>query len=250
MAKDRSNSDRLYVEGIQSFVKGCDQFFARPFLGYEGISQFNESPSIYTRLSCFLPWVAEQYGLYHPESQERECRESRGSREVSEECRTNPEGHTHFARGIFGEERCIFPFYYKGQLYNECIVSPTSDFVFQVVCPVRNSTSKMKGINNYGDGELLPGFCLKDQEVILEASDNCERIQVFPQCKNNCPGGQSEPLFPPKMTFLPSGRGFGIVGGGSLVATAAAISAVSVLSSLPLPSLAGIGKITQDSAFF
>ena len=203
MAEDKTKPGRLYVEGFQSFVKGCDslKFYARSSSSssYEGLSQINESPSIYTRLSCFLPWVAEQYDMSYPveESQQPHCLQSTSSKEVSKECRTNPE--SDFFQGVssiivYGksEEKCIFPFYYKGKLYDECMVSPTSDFVFQVVCPVRNSTVKLGGINDYGDDDIIQGFCLDEEtgDVVTNSSGaDCDRYKIFRQCKNNCPGG-------------------------------------------------------------
>ena len=59
------NSDRYYTEGILSFVKGCT------FSNYEILPNSNafyvkmssDDPSAYTKLSCYLPWIADQYGL-------------------------------------------------------------------------------------------------------------------------------------------------------------------------------------------
>ena len=203
MAKD--GAGRFYVEGFQSFVKGCDSFYARRSrnsfvaLGYEGLSQINRSPSIYTRLSCFLPWVADQYGLSYPledsQREEQRCHRPTGSKEESKECRTNPE--SDFSQNVEGfgplssEHMCVFPFYYKGKKYTKCMVSPTSDFVFQVVCPILNSTSKIDGVNNYGDSEIVEGFCSKNGEVIIDnLPENCNKNKIFRQCKNNCPGGK------------------------------------------------------------
>ena len=48
------------------------------------------------------------------------------------------------------------------------MVSPTSDFVFQVVYPVRNSTDKLRETNNYdanGDDDIHQGFCLNKERV-------------------------------------------------------------------------------------
>jgi len=45
------NIERFYMEGILSFVKG------------RGCDVYSNNPSVYTKLSCFLPWVAEQYGM-------------------------------------------------------------------------------------------------------------------------------------------------------------------------------------------
>ena len=206
-----SGPNRFYVEGIQSFVKGCDVFYPRQVARVmegtfeQGLTQASESPSIYSRLSCFLPWVAGQYGLRHKGEERQElCRESRGSRQVTSDCRTIPDSlHPSLSQA---EERCILPFYYQGNLYNECMVSPLSDFVFQVVCPTRNSTQKVAGVNSYGNKDYLQGYCLNEDGEVDPDREDCQlaascavrlegclrpRIPVFSQCKNDCPGGKA-----------------------------------------------------------
>ena len=42
---------RFYVEGIASFVKG------------RGCDLYSNNPTAYTKLSCFLPWIADQFGM-------------------------------------------------------------------------------------------------------------------------------------------------------------------------------------------
>ena len=62
----KNSDDRYYIEGTLSFLKGCDQFA----IGARDSSRtkFNllsqaESPLAYIKLSCYLQWVAEQFGL-------------------------------------------------------------------------------------------------------------------------------------------------------------------------------------------
>ena len=58
----------------------------------------------------------------------------------------------------------------------EGIVSPTSDFAFQVVSPILTSTSKLNGVNNYGDSDIVKGFCGEEGEgevVIDKLTDSC-----------------------------------------------------------------------------
>ena len=54
-----------------SFIKGCGTFM----FGLEAntsevtswrLAQRSDNPSVYTRLSCYLPWVASIYGLQPP----------------------------------------------------------------------------------------------------------------------------------------------------------------------------------------
>ena len=57
---------RYSVEGVLSFLKGCDVFS----MGRNNddttffFASYTESPLAYTKLSCYLPWVAEEFGLY------------------------------------------------------------------------------------------------------------------------------------------------------------------------------------------
>ena len=76
-----SRANKLTTEGILSFVKGCTRFaFGKyqAFLDEELSAQFNidntdtradvviqdsDNPLVYTKLYCYLPWIAQQYGL-------------------------------------------------------------------------------------------------------------------------------------------------------------------------------------------
>ena len=61
------NLDRYYTEGILSFIKSCT------FLSYSIFQRLDNpgfyskvssvDPSAYTKLSCYLPWIAQQYNL-------------------------------------------------------------------------------------------------------------------------------------------------------------------------------------------
>ena len=60
------NKDRKYeAEGILSFIKGCDDlFFGQSESGSNWkLFQYSTSPTVYTKLYCFLPWIADQYDL-------------------------------------------------------------------------------------------------------------------------------------------------------------------------------------------
>ena len=76
-----STANKLTTEGILSFVKGCTRFaFGKyqVFLAEELSAQFDindtdtganvviqdsDNPLVYTKLYCYLPWIAQQYGL-------------------------------------------------------------------------------------------------------------------------------------------------------------------------------------------
>ena len=50
------------------------------------------------------------------------------------------------------EDPCIFPFYYEGQLYDQCAFLEYQEFLYQLPiyrCPIRNITRKIDGINSF-----------------------------------------------------------------------------------------------------
>ena len=66
----RDNKNRFEAEGILSFIKGCDDVYfgsAYPAIdrNYWQLFQYSTSPTVYTKLYCFLSWIADQYGLEH-----------------------------------------------------------------------------------------------------------------------------------------------------------------------------------------
>jgi len=232
MVREERRPDRFFIEGILSFVKGCEQFsFGISPLSADQtrfqLVQNSENPAAYTKLSCFLPWIAEQYGLsYEPEFDES-CNEGTGpeppfnsTHPYNAICRQNK------GTDLSGKEHpCIFPFYYRGKgPYNECTLFEEEDFVYPVFrCPVRNITTKFPGtdINHFEESlELTDGYCF-DMEAALAACNSTSpgdcnfrllnpalecfsafKFHPFSSCKNDCPGVRS----------------FGIIGGGAVLA--------------------------------
>lgn len=182
---------KYYIEGIQSFVKGCDTFSFGAINDERTefqLGQMSTNPSTYTKLSCFLPWVAEQYGLsYDGDTTDESCRMGTGQKETTEPCRET-------VSNLLGKElECIFPFYYEGKLYDECILLQEDGFVYPVFrCPVRNITTKINGINSYQFQETTQGLCCKNMTCDpndTTCPDTC-RLPMLSQCKNDCPGGR------------------------------------------------------------
>ena len=191
---------RMVAEGIQSFTKvlkiwelsiliffqlkrliekqsnkkmkflksqGCSEFyFAYSDSAYSYINQRSYSPVVYTKLSCFLPWVAAQYDMSYtpPGDPDPACLTGNGNiTEVTAEvCRSNPFNNDYDRQdGI--EAPCLFPFTLNGKSYNTCILDEIEDFTRPVFrCPIRT----LKGVGtNYtdfhhtGGGELGGYFC-------------------------------------------------------------------------------------------
>jgi hypothetical protein len=117
MVTEKERPKRFYAEGILSFVTVCDVATFEP-VDYQrtkwkpGQRSFN--PSTYTKLSCFLPWIVQQYGMEYKASgqAERECIEGQEDpRDGEKTCKIT---RSQLMEPL-GEVECIFPFYYGGK---------------------------------------------------------------------------------------------------------------------------------------
>ena len=104
------------IHGILSFVKGCDVFtFGTTKIEKKNaqLSQQTENPSTYTKLSCFLPWIAAQYNMTYLANKDVDTACSVGSgnpEDDNEPCRMTPSNIIEVFTGKF---ECKFPFYYN-----------------------------------------------------------------------------------------------------------------------------------------
>ena len=132
--------------------------------------QETRNPSVYTKLSCFLPWIAEQYSMVFDDKVEDENKEcSEGNGDINDfdtgECRCN----------CFGEHLCIFPYYWNGKLIEECAFLEEEEFLFPIFsCPIRNITRKINGVNSFMFSDLLKQvkilthwYCHKKTHIIF-----------------------------------------------------------------------------------
>jgi len=231
---EKNRPQRFYVEGVLSFVKGCDVFTFGATNEAETNFQLNqrsENPTTYTKLSCFLPWIAEQYGLDYKMSgtEDSACKQSSGNQNDGDNtCRITP---SNLVDVFLGEVECIFPYYYDGKKYENCSLFDEDDFVYPVFrCPILESTEKIDGISSYPVIGLTEGLCPSDPNdnmSPLDPSKECDPLQrraVFSQCKNNCPGV----------------RAFGIIGGGAALAFVGAAAGVQTLAAVGL-GVGGLG---------
>ena len=122
------------------------------FFSQSNLFQEAEKPSIYTKISCFLPWIAEEYDMDFSEKVEDkndECSVGSGIDDFNaEECRCL----------CLGNLLCIFPFYFNGKLYENCAFLEYQDFLVQgpiYRCPVRNITRKIDGINSFTQDDFI-----------------------------------------------------------------------------------------------
>ena len=226
MVREEKRPQRFYIEGILSFVKGCEQivFGARNEARTKFImEQLSENPAAYAKLSCYLPWIAEQYGLSYDVIPDESCSKGTGPKvpfnsthEYDAVCRNT------LGTDLTGREHpCIFPFYYRGKgPYDRCMLFEEEGFVYPVFrCPTRNITTKFPGtnINHFEETlELTKGYCFNidlaiatcdftidesggpDCQRELDPSQSCTRdllVPPFSTCKNDCPGGERPLLF-------------------------------------------------------
>jgi len=240
----RNTNGHYYIEGFLSFHRGCQDFTYRTDGSKSEFSSYSESPLAFTKLSCYLPWVAEQFGLSYEDHtvEDEACVRGTGQRPPYDTvCRANPP----LAPGaIFNRESpCIFPFYYKGKgPFNNCTLFDQQYFDVPVWrCPTRNITVKFPGtdINHFEEDEkaLSIGYCydlnlafatcnpdLEDggpdcQRVLDPDNDNCFsflRLPPFSTCKSDCPAVRS----------------FGVIGGGAVLFTASALAGQTILPML------------------
>jgi len=245
------NNDRRYIEGVLSFVKGCNQFqFAQDEEAFStgttwSLAQRATNPATYTKLSCFLPWIAAEYNMEYESTGEvdQACNTGTGDpNDGTNTCRSSPSNALGLREEL--ELECIFPFYYNGRLYEECILFNELEFVYPVFrCPIRPISTTIDGIIsfNFNASELTAGYCIskaqidslgdnqlpEDQYILDPNFDDCfsfNRRPPMSQCKNNCPGV----------------RAFGIIGGGVALGVLTAASVLSTLQ-VALPAAAVVG---------
>ena len=227
----RDERSRFVAKGIQSFIKSCSALTfveLNPLFSY--LEQLSENPSVYTKLSCYLPWIASQYNMQYTVSGEPDpdCLTGQGdiTEVTAQVCRTNPLlSILDYDDGI--EASCIFPFTLNGRTYKRCFSDEIEDYTRPVFrCPIRT----VKGLGtNYtdehlsGGGYLLGFFCptnvvnvtinengeldytfntegpvfgpTGELELDPDNEEGCPQAiftrPVFATCKNNCPGGKN-----------------------------------------------------------
>ena len=220
MTQEQGGFKRFTTEGILSFTKGCTYFGFGPVTDYfvpvfktieeteernteaNTLFEISANPQAYTKLHCYLPWIAEQYDLdfEYPSGSldDPTCINGTGNpEEIGDvQCTNFPSTPSEIAKEI--EQACLFPYYVDGRLVNDtCFKFNANGFLDPVSrCPIWNVTTKINGINSYESNDtrlILGGFCMND-EGLLDPEMTCplsERFTPFSTCKNNCRGGKS-----------------------------------------------------------
>ena len=120
---------------------------------------------MYTKLSCYLPWVAAQYDMDYtpPADPDPACLTGNGNiTEVTAEvCRTNPFSYSVRPEdgGNGNEAECLFPFTLNGGTHDTCIMDELDDFTRPVFrCPIRTVKGAGPNGTDYTDFHLTGGF--------------------------------------------------------------------------------------------
>ena len=95
---------------------------------YDAVSELfqnSDNPAVYTKLSCFLPWVAAQYDMdYTPSGEpDPDCLTGQGdiTEVTAEVCRTSPYNDVYDIKDNI-EAECLLPFRLNGETYDGCIL--------------------------------------------------------------------------------------------------------------------------------
>ena len=203
-----SSDSKYRAEGVLSFTKGCDQLTFGVDVDNDmkwSLRQESSNPVVYTKLNCYLPWIAAQYNLYYSGATDASCSEATGDINDAGDVARCANTPANIEQGFLNTELpCIFPFYLNGVRYDSCILFSNEDIIFPINrCPIRNITTKIDGINSYTADDLQEliesyNYCTVpgapgDLLPTLDPGDNScsavNRRSAFSQCKNNCPGG-------------------------------------------------------------
>ena len=222
-----TNGKRFKTEGILSFIKGCDNFAFGKLLDFvavvnistghitpednydllaQRLFQYAENPLAYTRLHCYLPWIAEQYGLDFDYAgvpgDDPTCSTGFGDPDEGENlsCTNSntPSSTQEFQNEI--ELPCLFPYYMDGKLINDSCYKFNADTFLDPVssCPIWNVTTKINGINNYNSSDFYRlttlGYCPGEDGATLDPEvSRCLVASLrtpFSKCRNSCKGGK------------------------------------------------------------
>ena len=223
---DTSDDGKYSIVGTMSFIKGCSQFSYNKLVDYplSNLTQRSTNPLVYSKLSCFLPWIAEQYNMVYEGDLDPDCTNGTGdiNEVTTQTCRSSPV--YSLTNNYYSEDRveatCIFPFMYDNMEMNTCLMGGIENFTHPIFrCPVRSLKTRGASYissNENGDNEVFIGYCPTNSigsyadgphrvyefnnegpiygpngeyELDPDNNDCVVGLPLFGICKNNCPGG-------------------------------------------------------------
>ena len=153
---------KIFPQGCSSFDFNGSGFGTARWDSYESwLTQRSMNPSVYMKLSCFLPWVAAQYNMDYtpPGDTDPACLTGNGdiTEVTAEVCRTNP--YNSYLDQIDGIEAvCLFPFTLNGVSHDTCILDQITNFTRPIFrCPIRTVKGAGPNGTDYTDDHLTAG---------------------------------------------------------------------------------------------
>ena len=143
---------------LKPFHQGCSVFqFFRYNAQDSALYQASENPSVYTKLSCYLSWIAAQYDMEYtpPGEPDPACLTDHGdiTEVTAEVCRSSYSSLWDSRDGI--EARCLFPFTLNGESHSSCIMREIEDFTQPVfMCPIRTVKGAGPSGTDYTDDHI------------------------------------------------------------------------------------------------
>ena len=197
--------------------------FYKLFVRYIG-----ENPGIFTEGSCYLPWIAESYGLQLGKGYDTSCKSASGMRESipNHECRARNGRKCLFDPELTDEvgvdySQCVLgsQSFDHGQIGYVCLTFPS----FKVIefCCTRYPDDCEDLLKVYKEVVRTPDF--------LKAFSKCGRnLDIFTStCANDCPGVDASD----------------IVAGGAAVFATTSLPAVGSFELPIIPGLLGVAGI-------
>lgn len=193
-------------EGALSFYRGCDQ----PRLDGIRIS-FGENPGVFTEGSCYLPWIAESYGMQLGEGLSTGCRPASGDIEDRDkkECKA------------FNGENCDF----------------NSDFVFNFTSNGIEFAYNGTGIGWTRCLFLGQGFTQIEMSYVCQTTS-----KELSTCANNCLGVEASDIVAGGTAILSAAA----ISSVSLPIVSPAAAAIFGIGGL---GLAGMGAVSMMGCF-
>ena len=133
---------KLTVRGLLSFSKGCSIFTYTSSSRLSILTQESQNPSVYSKLLCYLPWIAEQYGMDYEADDiiDPDCVTGTGdiTEVTADTCTVIPTSYSGSSLIDPVEAECLFPFTVDDRDWDGCLVSGIQDFTHPTFkCPIR-----------------------------------------------------------------------------------------------------------------
>ena len=232
-------------EGILSSYRGCraepySRISRRQSRQLVGARFIGENPGVFTEASCYLPWIADSYGLTLARGYATGCRPASGDKEDvgKDDCIAINQKKCRFDTGFTflvsnaGVGDVDLGFNKTGAYWNQCILGNqgglSARIVYECLAFDGNMFDNCCGSNNFAECDIVLNGDISSQEVV-DASNrlyelcNIDIRDFISSCPNNCRGVRLDNI---------------IAGGVAVFSTAVATTLGTTFPFLPF---AGVG---------